>query len=1426
MSGNTGQIVGGIVGAVVGYFAGGNVAAGWAIGSSIGAALDPEKVEGPRLQDRKVQVSAYGVPIPILYGGDAGTGNIIWADEIKETATEESGKGGPEVTTYSYSVSCAVLIGEGPLGQSIPGIRRIWADAKLVYDVSVDASELTRLASSEFAQYFTFYGGSEDPDVQMPDPTMQAALGGDVPAYLGVCYVVFTDLPLGDYGNRIPNFKFETAAHEETVSDSGEEIYEALKIYPWTIGDGGRPVHSQGPTQFNAMDSETTAFTDYAAAAAFNAEHAPLAGGGNTGRTSTAFIGYSSFGGSHQNGLANVFEGGASLSHDFQTLVYHLADPSVANDLTIVEASGGTVAWCSAMIAWGAVANDGKTYWVRDSGAGAGSGVTFVTKAACDGEPGSGPFSHVLTGCPGLPGECSVVGVVLGNCIMALSVTRLPALPANTTGCPEGDPCLSPVPVKFHGHPGYCLSCSGEVTRDTGVTWELETGTFRQLAQIEYRDGVLYQNGLGPVIADDDPRYNDSAYWAEQRLLAIAAGTLRDDVASPVDVTERAKGIVNDSELIVAEELDTTLDLIVADICQRAGMSSMQYDVSALAGIVVQGYTLGRRFQARGALLPLQQAFWWDFVESGGRIRAVLRGNGGLPPGNTITVDDLGAAEGDETAPTVVSTRSQAEELPAEVSVVAPVRNAAYEPGAQRARRMTSGSDQKLALELAVVMTPQKAAEVADVLMYQAWSGRTTREFTTTRKWTRLEPTDVVTLNDGEFTAVVRIMERTDDGPLIRWKAVDDSPAAYSPVVEPGIGLGGGGGGVKFVGPTKLELIDCPILLDANDDAGLYAAAAGYLPGWPGAVVFKSGDGGTAYANVGAIPNASAIGYAIGVLPTFAGGNMVDETNTVDVRMHSGTLATITQDGLLDDGNMAILGSELLQFKRAELLSAGIYRLSGLLRGRRGTEQHMAGHAVNDRFVLFSPTATARLAGTLTDIGAVRHYKPVTVGQALSAAMAQEFTSAGNGLKPLSPAHLRVVALGDGEYEARWSRRTRVGGAWANSAEVPLGEAAESYDVMLLSAGGAVLGTQRVTEQRALLPGPTYAPPDAPSATIPTSLPDPLMEFGAQVQLQNSYDADAICMSFDIGSGPGQSVYWLDAIDLSLKEGIGFGAWRATQIASSATDIYVAVTNFDDPSYLYRIEKQLPYLEISADRTCPLAADAQGLAFDGTHVWLAETYSVKLRRLDAAALTIIDSYDYYCWDLRYDGGTGCLFLDSGDRVRQVDPSDGSQVAEFVVSGAVRSRPFVVGDLLFVCHTNGLKVFRISTGAVVNSMTSSTSDSIGAVAVDTGVEVAVALRDLASPEVASVLMFDRDAGAYVRSIDAPFLQHLAGFASGGLYGVFPGSIPSTYTSRLLMSVAGDGGGGGTGGVAVVPGMKVRVQQISHTVGRGFAAEATI
>lgn len=208
-----GASVGGAIGgSVLGISAG---LIGQAVGASLGSVVDQALMpgagttrrEGQRLDSLQVMTSEAGAAIPDIWGRTAIAGQVIWAARLKEvasTTTQRVGsgkkKGKVKTTDYSYFASFAVSLSEG----IIRGYGRIWADGRLLDVVTMEAEGRIR-----------FYGGSE---VQTPDPLI-AAIEGDAPAFRGIAYLVFEDLPLEEFGNRLPQIKVEVYGKAGAMED-------------------------------------------------------------------------------------------------------------------------------------------------------------------------------------------------------------------------------------------------------------------------------------------------------------------------------------------------------------------------------------------------------------------------------------------------------------------------------------------------------------------------------------------------------------------------------------------------------------------------------------------------------------------------------------------------------------------------------------------------------------------------------------------------------------------------------------------------------------------------------------------------------------------------------------------------------------------------------------------------------------------------------------------------------------------------------------------------------------------------------------------------------------------------------------------------------------------------------------------------------
>ncbi len=205
--GTVGRVFGGPIGGIIGSVVGGIVDRG-----IFGAAGG-----GGRVANLVVQSAAYGEPIPIIAGRMRAAGNLIWTSGITEVLARGGRKAGNAGSGYSYAASFAV----GLAARQIADVGRIWADGRLI-----------RGADGIFLMPVTMrlHSGSED---QAADPLMIAAEAAEgTPAYRGLAYAVFENLPLGDYGNRIPNLTFEV------VADPGDSIDAGAVLRTLATADG------------------------------------------------------------------------------------------------------------------------------------------------------------------------------------------------------------------------------------------------------------------------------------------------------------------------------------------------------------------------------------------------------------------------------------------------------------------------------------------------------------------------------------------------------------------------------------------------------------------------------------------------------------------------------------------------------------------------------------------------------------------------------------------------------------------------------------------------------------------------------------------------------------------------------------------------------------------------------------------------------------------------------------------------------------------------------------------------------------------------------------------------------------------------------------------------------------------------------------
>ncbi len=163
-----------------------------------------------------------GKPISLIFGYARTKGKIIWASQIKEIQQltsirkyfrhSQQTKGIQKNFECEYYLSFALALCEGEITE----IGRVWGNDELV-DIS--------------CYQFRLYHGTEE---QLPDPLIASMMGREsTPAFRGLAYIVFDNLPLADFNNMIPNLSFEVLRRPNVKSFTGVEgLVNSIVIIP------------------------------------------------------------------------------------------------------------------------------------------------------------------------------------------------------------------------------------------------------------------------------------------------------------------------------------------------------------------------------------------------------------------------------------------------------------------------------------------------------------------------------------------------------------------------------------------------------------------------------------------------------------------------------------------------------------------------------------------------------------------------------------------------------------------------------------------------------------------------------------------------------------------------------------------------------------------------------------------------------------------------------------------------------------------------------------------------------------------------------------------------------------------------------------------------------------------------------------------
>jgi len=1083
----------GVGGAIIASAVGLPPGVGLLAGTALGTVLfppDPVVTRGPRLEDLKIQVSTLGRPIPRLHGTYQIAGNVIWSSGIKETTVTEKvgGKGlaGPSQkhVRYLYSASFAVGLCAGPIG----GVLRIKADNKLIADYRASNTGPTVGNGT-----IRIYLGTES---QRADPLIQAHKGvAESPAYRGLAYVVFEELQLADFGNRIPNITVEafsegsgafplvTTASFDSVLSSQEPVYRAT--------DG--LFYHAGIFNIEIYDplSQSTVFTGQAsdplgiAAAGGGGGFGVRADGdviyvkgnsSNVGRLN--FIDANSMTVTKVIGRGSLFGGRHDIAGDFADpivqrfhrteivglgsakkaeLIALLASPDIGDtrkisvfnpDLTALSGTDARTAFFVGVaeksvegdgrdIGWPAIDDRLIVWCVTNS-----PSAVFVHEwewdrsvnslAVADAGGNVVPFEHSLTD-------------------ISADIVAFAAGPAHIrcTWIEEQNALLFVLQ-----NYAYLFDCASKTVIGPGL--QVTSGTSGTNLNTTMRSGVgpdgkiiFKQNATSLNVLDtrtwrlEQDKYTTTD-WGAVGSTGHGCGYVHELNAWLGVSKPNAQLLFLDR----AQDGAKPLSVVVSDELLLSGLEPAEIEVSALGTDTVLGYVVGTQSRVRDNVEPLARVHAFDLVEIDGKLRAVRRGG---PPAFAVPEDDLGAYDAGAGRPvSLLESRAAERALPWRIDLSYASRQAEYEAATQHDKRVdeATASRQAVTIATAEVLDDAAAKRVVRTLLAEAWEAAVEYETTLAQKWLRLDPSDRGTLSKGGTLRPVRVVA-IDLGRdwVVRLRARRDGGALYGQTAVGTLIDFPDPPPLRRVGPSRMFLMDVPMLRDADDSFGLYAAGGPRQDddAWPGALISDSDDG-VDFAALVDITAGAAYGFSLGALADQPRWTVVDRASTLTVNWINGDVpATVSDQIFRDNGAVYLIGDEIVCVREVADNGDGSVTFSHMLRGRLGTEDRIGGHQPGERVLRLDAARIRRASTAIARLDAPRFFRISTLGQTTPQTEAEPFTNTGRSLRPYSPYHVRAVRQPNNDIIITWERRSRRRFPWHLNLRAPLAESAEEY---------------------------------------------------------------------------------------------------------------------------------------------------------------------------------------------------------------------------------------------------------------------------------------------------------------------------------------------------------------------------------------------
>lgn len=1084
-----------VVGLAVGAYLG-SPQLGLAIGTVLGAVvanaafpLDDIINRQDNLADVPITSAAIGQMKPLIYGVWPLGGNIIWAYPkivIEHTETEggtggKGGFGGPKTVnvTTTYRWHGMIALCEGPISR----ITRIYTDATLIYDESQPAGwtvsrglangdpDVTesdsvpdciiyeKATADALSKFILFRGtGTQEP---WAFAEALADVGvGTLPAYRHTVVVGVT-LDLGVTG-RVPNLRFEVSTTNEALGipftvhwlPDEEAFWSIWQQGPTQLYGGGAAIRYDNrflQQQYVSLIPSLTALPQGERGPAATAVGQTTSGQDAImilRRDSTLAVMNGSTGAiQHRriNPLTDVEEeedgtlgpeGALAVrpnpaDSNLTTLLYtlpaieslgqaesHLGDNHNFQRLALAGVPDRVVWNETAAAAYVSIPDSGVVRRITGY-----SPLAIAESITC----GTSPTRLLVS----TTGWCWVTAT--GSAEVYRFTTAANRSAAITVGVGPSDLTEASDGFIWVANGAAASVCRVHPTTFAVQTFALPAAPSRVMGAIA--DGacwVLSAAGRWAALVQDDGTYT---------LYQVPRG--------PVDLTVDTAGncwiacstsrtlvrISPDETTILQPESGNALACVVRDLNRRAGVPDEWIDVSGLDGTPVH-YGLFGVAAASRPLEDLALAFQFLAVETGTGIKYIFKG--GAPV--AVVDEDATLITDQDGQGTLTVERAQPQELPTEVNVVyrSPMRH--FHTDEQTKTRPTDGPRILVVQQIAPAFDDaQYAKDLAEILLYEPVFARYAAKLQAPPMATRLEPGDLLTLTTTEgHTYDVRLVKSTTGvDNRVEWDTIRHRSYLYEgfqsfPAESPP-----GEVILPQQPPLELHLLEPVPLPDETESIHLLFAmskkATTLQEGlFPLVTIYESTDNQATYAPVKTITQQAVVGTVATALSPTGLTHAWDKTATIQVvlRVGSATLTNATEEAPW----YAMVGTECIAFTTATLAGAQTYDLTNILRGARGSEQHVRTHQNDETFILLDAGVRAtKRAFAATAVGTTRHYKAVPEGVNISAVTGQAHVLQGISGKPWAPLIVSAERdTGTGDWTLTWLHRSRIRGPWVD----------------------------------------------------------------------------------------------------------------------------------------------------------------------------------------------------------------------------------------------------------------------------------------------------------------------------------------------------------------------------------------------------------